>query len=271
MMKQMGGGSATSTPPTPTYTAQPARPSPVSSSSQSIGGSPMNTPPCGPGGKSGSGAPLAALQAARQVQEEVARQHAQTMPPVPIAPPNPGQPQAVHPPAPLHLMQPGNSQPPLVGVGTPYRNTQPQMSPSPRPTPAQSVNSPIRHPGLPGMDQLTRYPGMPSTRPVNNVMPPQPMTMIQQPPQQPQQPQVQVSVLTEEKRKKLRKIRSKAKRNGEGFSIKFTQLMSHRSEFGSIRTITRGGIFETTSSHRKKGCPCVNCTTKMLPTPDSTG
>ena len=138
------------------------------------------------------------LQAARQVQEEVARQHAQAIAPNTM--------QTVPQTQPAHPQQQGHPQhmmPVMTNANAtnvvPFRGATPQMSPTPRapPPPAPQVPAPqIRHSGLPGMDQMPRYTGIPPTRPVGGTMPNQQqqqptMAMLsnQLPPQQPQQPQ----------------------------------------------------------------------------------
>lgn len=108
------------------------------------------------------------------MQEEVARQQAQVLPTtIPQKPQHPvhnlGQPVAS--PVPF---QPGQ-----------FRNPTPQMSPNSRPP---SGASPQLRQGLPGMDQMQRYPQMPPTRPAAaNTMNQQIGIMPQQAPTQPQQ------------------------------------------------------------------------------------
>lgn len=87
-----------------------------------------------------------------------------------------------------------------------FRGPHPQMSPTPRVPAANTAPATLRHPSLPSMDQIPRYPGMQPTRPVNNNaqlpnspnlllhqqpqpnQPPQQGQAPQQPPPQPQQP-----------------------------------------------------------------------------------
>lgn len=92
-----------------------------------------------------------------------------------------------------------------VGVGQ-FRGPHPQMSPTTRVPATNTTPAPLRHPSLPGMDQIQRYPGMQPTRPVSNnaqiggsanimlqqPQPNQPPQQGQNQPQPSQQPQQQM-------------------------------------------------------------------------------
>ena len=131
-------------------------------------------------------------QAARQVQEEVARQQAQAIAPTSI--------QTVPQTQPTHQAQ-GHPQHMMGGMNNanaatvPFRGSAPQMSPTPRAPlpPAPGPTAQIRHAGLPGMDQMPRYTGIPPTRPVTGNMPNQQqnMAMLSNQPPPPQQQQQQ--------------------------------------------------------------------------------
>jgi len=127
------------------------------------------------------------------VQEEVARQHAQANAPggMPVGP----QSQPNHQPAPhQHMMtSPGNPPVSQVQVSQQFRGP-PQMRPTPRLSNVPAGPGQVRHPGLPGMEQMQRYPGMPSTRPSGNLLQQQQQPsniMMQQQPQPNQQNQQQ--------------------------------------------------------------------------------
>ena len=141
------------------------------------------------------------------MQEEVARQQAQVIGPgTQMAQvPTPQQQQQQQPPshtaAPLHMMQSNPLTPPLTPQ---FRGASPQMSPNARPAsaignPQQQQQQQIRHPGLPlpglpGMDQMQRFPGLPPTRPGNSSAMTQQMNIMQQSAQQ-QSPQTQPGML----------------------------------------------------------------------------
>lgn len=119
------------------------------------------------------------------MQEEVARQQAQVIPPgIP-----PQQPQPTHA-AGGHQHMPQNPGGVMSPVGQ-YRGPHPQMSPTPRVPAANAAPTPLRHPSLPGMDQIQRYPGMQPARPPNNnaQIASSPNIMLQQQPQPNQPPQ----------------------------------------------------------------------------------